>query len=204
MSSSAHSAPANASAPVTSSRSLSPAAKADRSAAATCPRLAAGRLASNCPTWPCRTMVATRGADAVLARSEGTASACARLRSKAAAKIEPSAAMPVAMPTWRNVELTPDAMPAWCGGTTPIAVEASGGLTIPAPRPLTMKPGIRSVHELLPDSPAMMISPMPTSSRPGPMSQRAGTRSLTRPATVAVTNCAPLMMASRRPACSAE
>ena len=35
MSSSAHSAPANANAPVTSSRSLSPAAKADRSAAAT-------------------------------------------------------------------------------------------------------------------------------------------------------------------------
>jgi hypothetical protein len=80
-------------------------------------------------------MVATRGADTVLARREGTASACARLRSKAVAKIEPSAAMPVAMPTWRNVELTPDAMPAWCGGTTPIAVEASGGLTIQARRP---------------------------------------------------------------------
>jgi hypothetical protein len=33
----------------------------------------------------------------------------------------------------------------------------------------------------------MTISPMPTSSRPGPISQRAGTRSLSRPASVAVT-----------------
>ena len=50
----------------------------------------------------------------------------------------------------------------------------------------------------------MMISPTPTSSRPGPMSQRAGTRSLNRPAIVAVTNWAPLMMASRSPASWAE
>jgi hypothetical protein len=27
--------------------------------------------------------------------------------------------MPVAMPTWRKVELMPEAMPACCGGTTP-------------------------------------------------------------------------------------
>ena len=36
--------------------------------------------------------------------------------------------MPVAMPTWRKVELMPDAMPACRAGTTPTAVEASGGL----------------------------------------------------------------------------
>ncbi len=41
--------------------------------------------------------------------------------------------MPVAMPIWRNVALTPDAMPALYGGTTPIAVEASGGFTMPPP-----------------------------------------------------------------------
>ena len=112
--------------------------------------------------------------------------------------------MPAAMPTWRNVALTPEAIPAFCGGTTPIAVDASGGLTSPAPRPDTMKPGIRSVQSLPPVSPAMMIRPTPTSSRPGPMSQRAGTRSLDRPAIVAVTNWAPLMMASRSPASCAE
>ena len=112
--------------------------------------------------------------------------------------------MPAAMPIWRNVELTPDAMPAFCGGTTPIAVEASGGLTSPPPNPDTMNPGIRCVQSLVPVSPPMMISPTPTSTRPGPMSQRAGTRSLTRPATTAVTSWAPLMMASRRPASCAE
>ena len=139
-----------------------------------------------------------RGAD------PATAAVCARLCCIAAVKIEPSAAIPVAMPIWRNVALMPEAMPAWCGGTTPIAVEASGGLTRPLPNPATMKPGIRCVHALLPDRPAIATSPTPTSSSPGPMSQRAGTRSLTRPATVAVTNWAPLMMASRRPASWAE
>jgi hypothetical protein len=67
-----------------------------------------------------------------------------------------------------------------------------------------MKPGIRCVQVLAPDSPPMTIRPTPTITRPGPMSQRAGARSLNRPAMVAVTNCAPLMMASRKPACSAE
>jgi len=112
--------------------------------------------------------------------------------------------MPAAMPICRNVELTPDAMPAFCGGTTPIAVEASGGFTIPAPNPDTMNPGIRWVQSLVPVSPPMTIRPAPTSTRPGPMSQRAGTRSLTRPATTALTSWAPLMMASRRPASCAE
>ncbi len=108
------------------------------------------------------------------------------------------------MPICRNVELTPDAIPAFCGGTTPMAVDASGGLTSPPPRPDTMNPGIRWVQSLPPVSPPMTISPTPTSSRPGPMSQRAGTRSLNRPARTAVTNWAPLMMASRRPASCAE
>ena len=37
--------------------------------------------------------------------------------------------MPVAMPTWRKVELMPDAMPARRGSTTPTAAVASAGLT---------------------------------------------------------------------------
>jgi hypothetical protein len=119
-------------------------------------------------------------------------------------KIEPRAAMPAAMPICRNVELTPEAMPAFCGGTTPMAVEAKGGLTISPPSPDTMNPGIRWVQVLCPVRPPITISPTPTSIRPGPMSQRAGTRSLIRPATTAVASWAPLMMASRSPASCAE
>ena len=46
---------------------------------------------------------------------------------------EPRPAIPVAIPIWRNVELIPLAIPARSGVTTPIAVEASGGLTRPTP-----------------------------------------------------------------------
>ena len=55
-------------------------------------------------------------------------------------KIAPQAAMPVAMPTWRKVELMPEAMPARRGSTTPTAAVASAGLTMPMPTPVTMKP----------------------------------------------------------------
>ena len=75
--------------------------------------------------------------------------------------------MPAAMPIWRNVALTPDAIPAFCGGTTPIAVEASGGLTMPAPSAGHDEPGDQVRPVLPPVSPAMMIRPMPTP-RPGP------------------------------------
>ena len=54
----------------------------------------------------------------------------------------------MAMPIWRKVVLTPEAMPERWGVTTPTAVEASGGLTIPDPAPATMKPGIRWVQVL--------------------------------------------------------
>jgi hypothetical protein len=52
-------------------------------------------------------------------------------------------AIPVATPTWRNVELMPDAMPAARCGTTPTAVEASAGLIRPEPRPARIIPGIK-------------------------------------------------------------
>ena len=48
-------------------------------------------------------------------------------------KIAPSTAMPVAMPTWRNVLLAPEAMPLRCGCTTETAPEASTGFTIADP-----------------------------------------------------------------------
>src|ERR1700722_18258256 len=101
-------------------------------------------------------------------------------------KIDPRAAIPAAIPICRNVEFTPDAIPALAGGTTPIAVDASGGVTSPAPSPPTMNPGIRWGQSDQHGSPVISSSPTPTSSSPGPISQRAGTRSLTRPATTDV------------------
>ena len=61
-------------------------------------------------------------------------------------KIAPSAAMPVAIPTWRNVLLMPEAIPARRGSTTLTDVEASGALTSPIPMPPTMKPARSVVH----------------------------------------------------------
>ena len=61
-------------------------------------------------------------------------------------KIAPSAAMPVAIPTWRNVLLMPEAIPARRGSTTLTDVEASGALTSPIPMPPTMKPASSVVH----------------------------------------------------------
>jgi len=52
----------------------------------------------------------------------------------------------VAKRPWRKVLLIPDAMPAWRGGTTAIAVEASGGLIKPTPRPPIRKAGSRWVQ----------------------------------------------------------
>ena len=59
---------------------------------------------------------------------------------------EPRPAMPVAIPTWRNVLLAPDAMPLRSGGTTEMADEASTGLTVPIPMPAMMKPGSSTVQ----------------------------------------------------------
>jgi hypothetical protein len=52
------------------------------------------------------------------------------------------------MPIWRKVVFTPEAMPERVWLTTPTAVEASGGLTMPLPTPATTKPGTRWVHEV--------------------------------------------------------
>ena len=58
----------------------------------------------------------------------------------------PSTAIPVAIPTWRNVLLAPEAMPLRCGWTTEMAPEAKTGLTIPIPKPTTRKPGSSTVQ----------------------------------------------------------
>ena len=61
-------------------------------------------------------------------------------------KIAPQAAMPVATPTCRNVELMPDAMPERRGSTTPIAAVASAGFVMPMPPPAIRKPASSAVQ----------------------------------------------------------
>ncbi len=86
-----------------------------------------------------------------VACSAAAASPCARRPASVLAetwcwKIAPSDATPVAIPTWRNVLLIPDAIPERFAGTTLTAVDASAGLTIPIPTPPTMKPASRCVQ----------------------------------------------------------
>ena len=61
-------------------------------------------------------------------------------------KTAPSTAMPVAMPTCRNVLLAPEAMPLRWGCTTETAPEASTGFTVPMPNPHGMNPGSSTVQ----------------------------------------------------------
>ena len=102
-------------------------------------------------------------------------------------KIEPRAAMPVAMPTCRKVEFAPLAMPARSTGTTPTAVDASGGLISPMPMPETIRPGIRWVQEESVWMPWISSSPTPRIRKPGAISHFTGTFSVSRPATAAAT-----------------
>jgi hypothetical protein len=118
-------------------------------------------------------------------------------------KIEPSPAIPVAVPTWRKVELIPEATPALRGWTTPTAVLASGGLTIPMPMPVRMKPRIRWVQPVEAPIPAISHRPSPTSNMPGPIRSFTGILVVSRPVMLAVTRMAPEIIARRKPAPSA-
>ena len=160
-------APTKATTAVTTKRTSTPLAKLERMAAASCPRTAGGALAIALAASPWRMAETTRE------DCEASAGTEARARvmwlRNALAKIDPKAAMLMAKPICLNVELTPEAIPDRCGVTTPIAVEASGGLTRPAPTPATMKPGSRWVHVLVPLRPDIKSRPIPTSKRPGAM-----------------------------------
>ena len=112
--------------------------------------------------------------------------------------------MPVAMPTWRKVELIPEPMPARCGGTTLTAVEASGALTSATPTPATMKPSSSAVHSDDADSPRMSSRATPTRAMPPPMRARIGTRADRRPAIGATKNDSSERGRKRTPACSGE
>src|ERR1039458_7450028 len=115
----------------------------------------------------------------------------------------PSRAIPVAMPTWRKVELIPEAIPARCGCTTPTAVDASGGLTSPMPMPETMRPGMRWVQDEVASRPRISTSPTPMRARPGPINTRIGTREVRCPAAPLTARMAPERSSRPRPVCSA-
>src|ERR1039458_10456845 len=97
-------------------------------APASAPRAAAGTELKTRATSPCWMAVTTWGAWPV---SDGTVDrACTRWWRIDDVKIDPKAATLVAMPIWRKVVLTPEAMPERSGETTPTAVEATGGLPL--------------------------------------------------------------------------
>ena len=112
--------------------------------------------------------------------------------------------MPVAMPTCRNVELMPDAMPARCGSTTPTAAVASGGLTSPMPPPATRKPASSAVQSSPASRPLISNSPRPTQKRPAPRNQRIPRRSASLPETGAIMNESSVTGRKRRPDSSGE
>src|SRR6266568_646759 len=123
---------------------------------------------------------------------------------RCAVKIAPSAAMPVAVPTWRNVELIPEAMPARAGATTPTAVEASGTLTSPDPAPATISPGMRWVQPEPAVRPRISSSPAATSTNPAEIVSRTGMTAVSRPAAPAVTKVARVSSSRRTPVPNAE
>ncbi len=119
-------------------------------------------------------------------------------------KIAPSAAVPVAIPTWRKVLLMPEAIPARAAATTPSATEAIPGLVMPTPIPVRMNPGSSVVQPLSRLIPDISARPTPTRIIPLPMSARAGTRFSARPAIGATTNESTVKGRKRKPAWSGE
>ena len=95
--------------------------------------------------------------------------------------------MPVAIPTWRNVLLIPDAIPARRGSTTLTAVAASGAFTIPTATPPTRKPGSSVVQPDDGVTPCIKSRASPTSAIPKPSRKRTGSLAESRPAIGAVT-----------------
>ena len=179
---------------------MKPATNAWLAASVIWPRACAGALPIACFDPP--EAIASASSPTLLAAWRGSGSSDS-FDSTRAWKIAPSAAMPVAMPTWRNVVLMPDAMPLCCGRTTPIAVEASGGLIRPIPMPDRMKPPSSVVHSESTLTPCISSRPPATSRSPPAMKYRTGTWSLRRPEIAAAKNDSSDSGRNRRPVSNA-
>ena len=117
-------------------------------------------------------------------------------------KTAPSTAMPVAMPTWRNVLLAPEAMPLRWGCTTEMAPDARAGLTMPIPTPQAMKPGSRTVQVESAWVFDISRSPPATNTMPTPSRKRDCTRTVRRPEKKATMKVSPVKGRKRAPAAS--
>ena len=129
-------------------------------------------------------------------------SACGIVVSSRCWNSAPSAAIPVAIPTWRNVLEIPAPMPLRWGGTTPTAVDAITGFAIPMPTPASRNPGSSAVHSESAVSPPISSSAMPTSRRPVPSRKRTGMRAESCPEIGATKNETSVRGMKRRPASS--
>ena len=103
-------APTSASAPVMYKSSFIPLAKLDLTAPSSCRRSALGTALKAEPVWPWRTALMICWAWAFSCGTGAKSRARSCLREEL--KIVPSAAMLTAMPIWRNVVFTPEAIPA--------------------------------------------------------------------------------------------
>ena len=111
----------------------------------------------------------------------------------------PKAAMPTAMPSWRNVLLTPEARPLRSTDSTPTMAAASAGLITPIARPATRKPGSRCVQSSETSRPRMSSRLAAISSSPAVSGMRSGTRLVALPESGATTNSTSVIGSSRRP-----
>ena len=100
--------------------------------------------------------------------------------------------------------LIPEAMPAFCGGTTPIAVWAMPGFTIPMPAPATRNPASRVVQLSPGSTPCMSRRATPTNVSPTPSRKRIGIRAESFPATGATKNESTVSGRKIRPASRGE
>src|SRR5581483_10693158 len=103
-----------------------------------------------------------------------------------------------------KVLLMPLAMPLRCGGTTPIAAEASDGLTSPTPAPATIEPASSAVQPDEGVRPPISSSPTPVIARPTPRRMRIGTREERLPVGAATKNETTVNGRNRSPVWSGE
>ena len=95
-------------------------------------------------------------------------------------------AIPSAPPVCRNVLTTPEATPASCTGSDPIAVVVVGAIASPIPIPQTARPGSRSTKFDDASTRESRSSPVPRNAIPAVIGQRGPIPSVLLPAIGAI------------------